>query len=123
MVGHSLGGLVLAQVVYGGGGAAEGDSINSIAQKIKGMIFLGTPFYGSKIAGWGEVVRRIYSLVQKTDQNTLKNLSLDSMELKDLRVGFPEVIRKRNQTSAKIAVVFFFEKKTTYKVVCVELQT
>lgn len=120
MVGHSLGGLVLAQVVYGGDGAAEGDSINSIAQKIKGMIFLGTPFYGSKIAGWGEVVRRIYTLVQKTDQNTLKNLRLDSKELKDLRLGFPDVIRKRNQTSAKIAVVFFFEKKMTYKVVCIE---
>ncbi|KAH7345939.1 hypothetical protein BKA66DRAFT_433717, partial [Pyrenochaeta sp. MPI-SDFR-AT-0127] len=59
VVSHSLGGLVLSQIVYGGDGAAEGDSINSIAQKIKGMIFLGTPFYGSKIAGWGEVVRRI----------------------------------------------------------------
>jgi hypothetical protein len=122
VVGHSLGGLVLAQVVYSGDRAAEGDSINSIAQKIKGMIFLGTPFYGSRIAGWGEVVRRIYSLVQKTDQNTLKNLNLDSKELKDLRLGFPEVIRKRNQTSAKLAVVFFFERKTTYGVVCIEPQ-
>lgn len=84
------------------------------------MIFLGTPFYGSKIAGWGEVVRRIFNLVQTTDRNTLKSLKLDSMELKDLRLGFPEVIRKRNQTAAKIAVIFFFEKKMTYKVVCVE---
>lgn len=117
MVGHSLGGLVLAQVVYGGDRAAEGDSIHLIAQKIKGMIFLGTPFYGSKIAGWGEVVRRIFNVVKKTDQNTLKNLELDSKELKDLRTGFPEIIRKRNQTLAKIAVVFFFEKKLTYNVV------
>jgi len=44
MVGHSLGGLVLAQIVYGDDRAAEGDSINSIAQKIKGIIFLKTPF-------------------------------------------------------------------------------
>lgn len=114
---------MLAQVVCSGDRAAQGDSISSVAQKIKGMIFLGTPFYGPKIAGWGEVVRRIYSLVQKTDQKTLRNLTLDSKELKDLRLGFPEVIRKRNQTSAKIAVVFFFEKKTTYKVVCIESQT
>ncbi|PVH92332.1 hypothetical protein DM02DRAFT_605500 [Periconia macrospinosa] len=114
VIGHSLGGLVLAQVVYGGNGATEGDSIRSIAQHIKGMIFLGTPFYGSKIAGWGEVVRRIFGLFQPTDQNTLKNLKLDSKELKDLRLGFPEVIRKRNQASDKVAVVFFFEKKMTY---------
>ena len=120
MVGHSLGGLVLAQVVYGGEGVAETDSINSIARMIKGMIFLGTPFHGSKIAGWGEVVRRIFQLVKETDQNTLKYLKPDSKELKDLRLGFPEVIRKRNQSPAKIAVVFFFERKTTYKVVCVE---
>jgi hypothetical protein len=117
VIGHSLGGLVLAQVVYGGNRAADGDSIRSIAQHIKGMIFLGTPFFGSKIAGWGEIVRRIYSLVQKTDQNTLKHLKLDSEELKDLRLGFPDVIRKRNQTSDKVVVVFFFEKKMTYKVV------
>ena len=123
VVGHSLGGLVLAQVVYGGDRAAEGDSIQSIAQKIKGMIFLGTPFYGSKIAGWGDVARRIFDLVRKTDQNTLKYLKPDSKDLKDLRLGFPEVIRKRNQTSAKIAVVFFFERKMTYKVVCIESET
>ena len=120
MVGHSLGGLVAAQVVYSGDRAAEGDSINLIAQKIKGMIFLGTPFYGSKIAEWGDVVRRIVDLLWRTDRNTLKNLKIDGENLKDLRFGFPEVIRKRNETSTKVAVVFFFEKKTTYKIVCFE---
>ncbi|OCK98531.1 uncharacterized protein K441DRAFT_542499, partial [Cenococcum geophilum 1.58] len=63
IVSYSLGGLVLAKVVYSGDRAAKGDSINSIAQIVKGMIFLGTPFYGSKIARWGKVVKRIYSLV------------------------------------------------------------
>ncbi|KAF2741651.1 hypothetical protein M011DRAFT_491174 [Sporormia fimetaria CBS 119925] len=116
VIGHSLGGLVLAQVVYGGNGASKGDCIHSRAQHIKGMIFLGTPFFGSKIAGWGEIMRRIYNLVQKTDQKTLKSLTLDSEELKDLRLGFPEVVRKRNQTSDKVVVVFFFEKKMTYRV-------
>ena len=120
MVGYGLGGLVLAQVIYAGNGAAEGDSINLIARMTRGMIFLGTPFHGSKIAGWGEVVRRIYNLVQKTDQNTLKYLTLDSKEPRDLRLGFPRIIRERNSTADKIAVVFFFEKKMTYKVVCIE---
>jgi hypothetical protein len=48
----------------------------------------------------------------------LKNLRLDLEELKDLRLGFPDAIRKRTQTLSKVAVVFFFKKKMTYKVVC-----
>jgi hypothetical protein len=78
VIGHSLGGLVLAQVVYGDNAATKGDSICSIAQHIKVMIFLGTPFFGSKIAGWGEIVRRIYNPVQTIDQNISKNLKSDS---------------------------------------------
>ncbi|KAF2011215.1 hypothetical protein BU24DRAFT_397585 [Aaosphaeria arxii CBS 175.79] len=116
VVGHSMGGLVLAQVIYGGNQATDGDSIKSISQKIIGMVFLGTPFYGSKIAGWADVARRIFNLVQRTDQTTLRNLTLDSKELKDLRFGFPEIVRQRNQTADKLAVVFFFEQKATGKV-------
>lgn len=78
VIGHSLGGLVLVQVVYGGNAATEGDSICSIALHIKIMIFLGTPFFGSKIAGWSKIVRRIYNPVQKTDQNISKNLKSNS---------------------------------------------
>lgn len=120
VVGHSLGGLVLAQVIYEGERDSESDSINRIAQKIKGAIFLGTPFGGSKLAGWAEVMRRLLDLSKKTDQNTLKNLVLDSEKLQYLRRGFPEVVRKRNFTPAKIAVVFFFEKKMTHKVLVVK---
>lgn len=84
------------------------------------MIFLGTPFYGSKVAGWGEVVRRIVDLLWRTDRSTLKSLQIDGENLKDLRFGFADIIRKRNVTSAKIAVFFFFERKATYKVVWFE---
>jgi hypothetical protein len=97
-------------------------TVNLIAQRIKGIIFLGT-YYGSKIAMWGEVVTRIYSLVPKTNQNTLNNLKLNSKALKDLQFSFPDIIRKRNQTSIKVAVIFFFFKKMTYKVVYIKLQT
>ena len=86
------------------------------------MVFLGTPFYGSRIAGWAEIVRRIYDVVQRTDAKTLKSLKIDSQDLRALRMGFPEAIRKRNQDSATIAIVFFFEKKTTYGKVRITLR-
>ncbi|ORY19555.1 Alpha/Beta hydrolase protein [Clohesyomyces aquaticus] len=119
-VGHSLGGLVLAQVLYSGEKAATGDSLRSVADKIVGMLFLGTPFYGSSIAKWGEAVRRIFDVIRRdSDRNTLKNLQQDSQELKPLRDGFPETIRKRNQSDAKVAVVFCYELFKTYGVMIV----
>ena len=117
-VGHSLGGLVLAQVVHGGSAAGVGNSIHSISEKVVGMLFLGTPFYGSPTATWGESFRRILDVVRRdTDRNTLNNLKPDSQLLKPLRDGFPEAIQKRGQSDAKIGVSYCFEKLKTYGVV------
>ncbi|KAF2035728.1 hypothetical protein EK21DRAFT_84144 [Setomelanomma holmii] len=119
-VGHSLGGLVLAQVMYGGDQAGSGDSIHAISSKIIGMLFLGTPFYGSPSATWAESFRRVLGLVLKdTDQNTLKALAPDSQLLKSLRDGFPEAIRKRNESDAKVKVRFCFEKWKTQGILVV----
>jgi hypothetical protein len=91
-------------------------SINQIARNIKGMIFLGTPFRGSAVAGWGDVIRKVFNVVKTTDKNILKSLKPDSQELKDLRKGFPDIIRKRNDTAQRIGVVFFYEEKDTFGV-------
>jgi protein SERAC1 len=96
--------------------SATGDDISEIAKCIKGMIFLGTPFGGANAAGWGEAVRRVFDVVKQTDNNTLRTLKKDSHDLKFLRDGFPDVIRKRNDSADRIGVVFFYERLPTYKV-------
>jgi hypothetical protein len=117
-VGHSLGGLVLAQVIYGGDKASPGNNIRSVSDKVVGMLFLGTPFYGSPTATWGESFRRVLDLVRReSDRNTLGNLKPDSQTLKPLRDGFPEAIQKRGLSEAKIGVSYCFEKLKTYGVV------
>ncbi|KAH7086933.1 Alpha/Beta hydrolase protein [Paraphoma chrysanthemicola] len=120
-VGHSMGGLVLAQVVYGGDKVASGNSLRSISDKIVGMLFLGTPFHGSPTAPWGETIRRLWDIIGRdSDRNTLKSLAKDSQLLKPLRDGWPQVIQKRGQTKdAKIAVSYCFEKLKTGFVVIV----
>jgi hypothetical protein len=82
------------------------------------MLFLGTPFYGSPTATWGESFRRVLDLVRReSDRNTLSSLKPDSLTLKPLRDGFPEAIQKRGQSEAKIGVSYCFEKLKTYGVV------
>lgn len=121
-VGHSLGGLVLAQVIYGGERAAQGDSIRAISQKVIGNLFLGTPFYGSSTATWGDAVRRVFDVIRReSDQNTLKNLKPDSKYLKPLRDGYPEAVRKRNEAGVKLGVIFCFEKLKLFGVVSYDL--
>ncbi|KAJ5726648.1 uncharacterized protein N7483_008005 [Penicillium malachiteum] len=70
-----------------------------------GIVLLGTPFGGSVLAKWGDLIRKVFETVQKTDAGTLKSLKLDSQELKDLE---------------KIKVVFFYEELDTYKIRVVE---
>jgi hypothetical protein len=112
-VGHSLGGLVLAQVIYGGDKAAQGNSIHSISEKVVGMLFLGTPFYGSPGATWADSFRKIIALIRETDRNTLEGLKLDSQILQSLRDGFPQAIQRRGKSDSKIGVSYCFEKLKT----------
>ncbi|KAJ5610607.1 hypothetical protein N7510_007326 [Penicillium lagena] len=114
LVAHSLGGLVCATAVVLGDRNAAGDNVEVIAQCIKGIIFLGTPFGGSNLAKWAELVRRIFDTMKKTDQTTLKSLHQNSHELKDLGSAFSDVVRKRNNGQNKIKIVFFYEELDTY---------
>lgn len=114
-VAHSLGGLVCAQVVVSGEKSDAGDSVSKIAKNIKGMVFLGTPFGGSAVAGWGELIRRVFDVIRRdTDQQTLRTLKPDAHELKDLRKSFPDIIRKRRGKPEAIGVVFFYERLKTH---------
>jgi protein SERAC1 len=114
LVAHSLGGLVCATSIVLGDRNAQGDDVEAVARNVTGMIFLGTPFAGSNAAKWGELVRKIFNVVKKTDQNTLKTLKENSHDLQELGKAFPEVIRKRNSNAeSKVQIVFFFETLDT----------
>lgn len=120
LVMHSLGGLVGAQALVLGHRATEGYSTYGVAKHLRGLIFMGTPFGGSKAGSWGDAVRRLWSMFKAADNRTLGILTLDSSELKDVRAAFPEIIRQRNtkgtDRSPPIGVVFFYEMKKTWKI-------
>lgn len=93
---------------------ADGDCVQAIAERVRGLVFLGTPFAGSDLAKWGDLVRAIFNVVRETDRNTLKTLKENSHDLKELGTAFPETIRKRNNTAKKVVIVFFYETLKTY---------
>lgn len=61
-VAHSLGGLICAQAQVVRDRGTFGDKSQLIAQETRGMMFLGTPFRGSKPASLKESVSRILGL-------------------------------------------------------------
>ncbi|KAI0392840.1 hypothetical protein F5Y17DRAFT_459498 [Xylariaceae sp. FL0594] len=83
-IAHSLGGLVAAQVLVLGDQKDEDSSIGSVTQNLRGLIFLGTPFRGSRAASLGENVRRILQLIPVTQKDTLKLLEPESHLLRQL---------------------------------------
>lgn len=97
-----------------------GDAAQVIAQQLRGMIFLGTPFRGSTLAKPADIVRRILSTFGvSTQESTLKLLGVDSERLKILNVEFPEAIRRRissKNPDDKIDAVFFYETMKTHGV-------
>ncbi|KAF5597596.1 ribonuclease p mrp [Fusarium subglutinans] len=116
-VAHSLGGLVAAQILVHGEHKPENSAEASIARNVRGMVFLGTPFRGSSVAKFAEVVRRVLGLFKvDTQQQTLKLLGVDSERLDELTRAFPQVLNKRissKDIDHRIEVFFFYETLKT----------
>ena len=73
------------------------------------MVFLGTPFRGSHIAKWAEMLRKIAHVFHETQSEKLKDLQTKSEKLKILAESFPEIISKRRSEGSKIGVMFCYE--------------
>lgn len=87
---------------------APGDNSSLIARHIQGMIFLGTPFRGSRHAKWGNILNNIaHAFAQSSSK--LRDLQEKSEKLKILAEAFPEVLRKRDIEGPRIGVAFFIE--------------
>ncbi|KAF4461304.1 ribonuclease p mrp subunit [Fusarium albosuccineum] len=108
---HSLGGLVCANAVAKQYGADTAEK--ALVDKIRGMIFLGTPFAGSKHAPWALIVTQFLRLLVSTNQEKLKHLDERSEKLVDISNEFLKFIWERQRSDAPIQVAFYFEEYPT----------
>ncbi|KAI8954916.1 Alpha/Beta hydrolase protein [Xylaria longipes] len=114
IIAHSLGGLVAAQLFIHGEQSSDDSSAKAIVKNIRGMIFLGTPFRGSVAAGPAENVRRILQLMgADTQEDTLKNLGMNSEKANELTRSFSNLLIKRKRSNDQIHAFFFYETLAT----------
>ncbi|KAK4448731.1 putative ribonuclease p/mrp subunit [Podospora aff. communis PSN243] len=107
-VAHSLGGLVCANAVSR---PYESEPIQHLVASVRGMIFLGTPFAGSKMTKWGDIAEKLISLFAVTNREYLKDLAKQSELLVQIDRNFAQFIKARDKgpKSGHIELACYFE--------------
>ncbi|KAK3941299.1 Alpha/Beta hydrolase protein [Diplogelasinospora grovesii] len=110
-VAHSLGGLVCANAVsksYGSDKAKE-----NLAEKVRGMIFLGTPFAGSKKAKWAKIAADLLASLATTNADKVKDLEERSKLLMEINHNFARFIKERDRNRPWVEIACYFEEIPT----------
>lgn len=82
-----------------------------IANNTRGMVFLGTPFYGSPVAPWAKIISTMLSVILETDTRKIKDLDRKSDKLKILAESFAATLHQHIKDNKEIRVSFFHETK------------
>ncbi|KAL8642926.1 MAG: hypothetical protein Q9226_008450, partial [Calogaya cf. arnoldii] len=119
-VAHSLGGIVCAQALLWSlptlfkqsllqASSVEPDDAEKLSDHTAALTFMGTPFEGSKTAGWASLFERLSSLTHIGI--LLDHLRSDSHDLKTLGEEFPKWLNSRQSPEKnRVRVMCFFEE-------------
>ncbi|KAF4306525.1 hypothetical protein GTA08_BOTSDO05913 [Botryosphaeria dothidea] len=75
-VAAGLGGLVCAQIMYDGLMSQEADALSNVVKRVKGLVFLGTPFQTRQQARYTEIVRKIAQTVHTREPDNFQHRRL-----------------------------------------------
>lgn len=92
------------------------DNAFIIANRIRGIVFLGTPFHGSPTAKYMEVLRRMIDLFHNTNPRKISDLKERSEKLEILVEAFARRLRQRLSEGKELGVFFFSETLPTHGV-------
>ncbi|KAF2625473.1 hypothetical protein BU25DRAFT_473452 [Macroventuria anomochaeta] len=103
LIGHSLGGLVIQQALVI---AVHGSRYTDLRLSIAGIVFLGTPFQGSKEAAYAQWPAKLIRLQEdeRHGYTLLETLQKDCASLRDLLIDFWRSYGKYDMTC-------FYEKR------------
>lgn len=109
---HSMGGLVCIRSILRSESATlrADEHLRQISQATRGIIFLGTPHLGSKIADAMTALAGIINLLKKTNVGLLESLQQDKEELWQLSQDFEKFLSLRRQNDEDVNITCFFEE-------------
>ena len=85
--------------------------LQKVVKNTRGVMFLGTPHYGSSLAFWAERLAKVIGILQQTNPEIVKALQADSEVLARTQHSFLTMIRSRNQDELPlIDITCFFEE-------------
>ncbi|KAJ4253826.1 hypothetical protein NW762_010221 [Fusarium torreyae] len=108
-VAHSLGGLVCKEAIL-----ISRNNPNShrreIFNRLKGIIFMGTPHKGSWMADWAVIPVSALGLVKSANKSLLKILETDDQLLESIQIRFLALVREQREAGRHLQAACFFEE-------------
>jgi hypothetical protein len=102
-VAHSLGGLVCEEALNL---SQKRQDLASILPSTLGILFMGTPHGGSRLASWGSTVASYVSVFRGTNREILGNLQPGSSDLQRTEEDFQHMLQ---QDTVKLKIYCFYE--------------
>ena len=89
----------------------EQKHLRTVVDCTRGIAFLGTPHAGSRLARWGEALRKSVGRFKETNKEILAVLNKDSETLQEVQRSFRAMIEERRKdTRQDIAITCFYEE-------------
>lgn len=106
---HSLGGLVVQNALDLSRSSPD-PHLRKLEQATIGLVFLGTPHFGSDKAKWAGYSAAMLNVVKKTNKAIVQVLEPDSEMLSTIQKRFHEVLRLRQANDKAISITCFYEE-------------
>jgi pimeloyl-ACP methyl ester carboxylesterase len=106
---HSMGGLVVQNALDLSRSSPE-SHLNGLESNTAGLVFMGTPHFGSDAARWGRYYTNILGAIANPNQNIIGVLERNSEVLATIQNRFHGVLRLRQANEQPILITCFYEE-------------
>jgi pimeloyl-ACP methyl ester carboxylesterase len=89
LIAHSLGGLVAEQAYIL---TLTRPDLQDLRHSIRGIIFMGTPHYGSSLARWGSLLSRLTNVIRRSNGDIIRDLAPQAEALQAVEEEFMTAI-------------------------------
>lgn len=108
-IAHSLGGIVCKAAILRSRNH-EQPHLCGIFESLKGVIFMGTPHQGARLANWAVIPASAVGLVKSTNTSLLDVLATSNEYLEYIQAHFLGLVKRREREKRGIEITCFYEE-------------